>query len=242
MTTPTETRLKQELWSRFGTREHPAEWDGFVFGGGRLSQRFWEYFKTIELMDLQPDSVVLDIGGGSFKTGLGFFSELLSTQVAKVFVLDPEIQNVTDAPPSVTLIPAYANYEELAKLFMAHPEITHVCAVSVLEHVPAGIRREIFQAIDDHFKGHSLVLTFEYHATRVFFEHQLTARTLSEMVEPLKRLYLDAFHASPVHCENAIDPCRTLKIQRKRNIFKRVLFGTLDTPRWYPVVLRFLRS
>lgn len=61
-------RLKQELWHRFGSKEHPAEWDGHVYGGGKLSQRFWEYFKAIELLSLDANSIVLDIGGGSPQT------------------------------------------------------------------------------------------------------------------------------------------------------------------------------
>ncbi len=62
-------KLKAELWKRFGSKAHPAEWDGHVYGGGKLSQRFWEYFKAVELLELDGDSVVVDIGGGSPVTG-----------------------------------------------------------------------------------------------------------------------------------------------------------------------------
>jgi hypothetical protein len=36
---PLSNSLKQELWKRFGTSEHPAEWDGFG-GPGNKGIRF----------------------------------------------------------------------------------------------------------------------------------------------------------------------------------------------------------
>ena len=71
--------LKQRLWQRFGTAAHPAEWDGLVFGGGKISQRFWEYFKVIEYLDVADGARVLDIGGGSPTTGVSFFPQLLAS-------------------------------------------------------------------------------------------------------------------------------------------------------------------
>jgi hypothetical protein len=52
--------IKRELWKRSGTSQFPFEWDGNMYGGGKLSQRFLEYFKAVEMLDLDNDSIVLD--------------------------------------------------------------------------------------------------------------------------------------------------------------------------------------
>jgi hypothetical protein len=103
------SNLKKILWQRFGSPDHPAEWDGRVYGGGKLSQRFWEYFKAVELLDLHTDAVVLDIGGGSPATGLGFFSSILAQGAKGVVIMDPEVGQARCDDPSVTLIPRYAS-------------------------------------------------------------------------------------------------------------------------------------
>jgi len=58
-------KIKAALWKAYGKPAEAAEWDGNVYGDGKLSQRFWEYHQAIDLLELTPDSVVLDIGGGS---------------------------------------------------------------------------------------------------------------------------------------------------------------------------------
>src|SRR5512145_3221811 len=93
--------IKKNLWKLYGTVEHPAEWDGIVFGGGKISQRFWEYFTAIEMLDLDKNAVVLDIGGGK-----GFFAKVIAPFVKKVIILDkdqdPKISsfsgNITSVP------------------------------------------------------------------------------------------------------------------------------------------------
>ena len=87
----TTLQLKKELRHRFDSAEHPAKWDSRIYGGGKLSQRFWEYFKALELLGLTESSVVLDIGGGSPVTGMGFFAGLMATVAKKVIVLDPNV-------------------------------------------------------------------------------------------------------------------------------------------------------
>lgn len=215
-------QLKRELWRRFGTREHPAEWDGHVYGGGKLSQRYWEYFKAIELLDLTPESVVLDLGGGSPQTGIGFFAALLATAVRQVFVFDEAIAPNATVPPNVILHRQRATFESLQAFLIAHPEITQVACVSVLEHIEPTNRRWLFQALNDHFQGSRIVLTLEYHAQRTFFEHQLTTATLSHMVQPLTVFYPDVIEASPVWCQNAFS--------RDGHV-----------PHWYPLALRLMR-
>ena len=69
-------KLKKLLWERFGSADYPAEWDGRVYGGGKISQRWWEYFQAIEYLELYEGAVVLDIGGGSPATGLSFLVSL----------------------------------------------------------------------------------------------------------------------------------------------------------------------
>jgi hypothetical protein len=231
--------LKAELWSRFGTLEHPAEWDGNNYGGGKLSQRFWEYFKAIELLDLDENSIVLDIGGGSPITGMGFFSSLLSAAVKKVIVMDTSIGDTAKAPGNVEFVRAAATYEELKALLSARPDLTHIVSVSVFEHVEPVVRQGMIRAINEFFQGRSFVATFEYHAKTTFFEYSLTAKTTSTLFEPFTNFYLDHYSASPVWCENAYDHSRLFRL-----IYKsfRKIFAYGDIPRWYPLAVKFLRA
>jgi hypothetical protein len=220
--TPTQ-QLKQELWNRFGSTEHPAEWDGIVYGGGKLSQRFWEYFKAIELLDLDNNSIVLDIGGGSPKTGVGFFAALMAKVVKHVYIVDPQIGTQTSPPQNVTFIRNSATFDDLQQLFTQVPFVTHVTSLSVFEHVEASVREGIMRAVNEFFQGSTVVATLEFHAKRTYFEQQLTTATLSALFQPLTRFYLDEWCAAPVWCENAFsDPG--------------------EIPRWYPLALRFRRQ
>jgi len=212
-------QLKRRLWERFGSIEHPAEWNGRIYGGGKLSQRYWEYFKTLELLELSPNSVVVDIGGGSPVTGVGFFASLIATSVRKVFVFDSNISPEAIAPEGVEFVTKRATYESMRGFLEEHPEVTHIASVSVFEHIPALEREGIVRAINETFEGACFVASLEYHAKSVYFEHQLTATTISTLFEPLTNYYLDKFESSPVWCENAYPS---------------------DVPLWYPVAVRFL--
>ena len=237
MPKPTTTdRLKAELWRRFSSVAHPAEWDGQHYGGGRLSQRSWEYLRSIELLELDEHSVVLDIGGGSPLTGMGFFSSLLSTQAGRVIVMDPNIKSGAVAPDNVELNRAPATYDELKTFLVARQEITHIVSISVFEHVEPVVRQGMVRAINEFFKGRSFVATFEYHARTRYFEHSLTARTTSDLFRPFTNYYLDDLTASPVWCENAFDCTRVFRLLDPRRFFT-----SSDTPRWYPVAVRFLQ-
>lgn len=233
--------LKQELWRRYGSPEHPSEWDGAVYGGGKLSQRFWEYFKAAELLELTPESVVLDIGGGSPITGLGFFMTTVAPKVKRVIIMDPEVGKARNDDPRVTLVPRAAGRASLLEVLADNPDITHLSSVSVMEHIEPALRREIFEAINEGFKGDTVVLTLEFHARHIFFENQLTTATLSDMVKPLTRFYPDVFEASPVPCENALEEVTTLVAKRRRFFSPHLRLFGLFAPKWYPLALRFRR-
>ena len=237
----TTLRLKSELWKRYGSPQHPAEWDGRVYGGGKLSQRFWEYFKAIELLDLTPDSVVLDIGGGSPTEGASFFAALLAGAVRRVIIVDPEIPAGLSPGANTTFVREPANYDALCKLLAAHPEITHVASISVFEHIEPAVREGIVRAINDAFGGDVFVSTFEYHPRQVYFEHQLTARSVSALFTPLVNYFLDQFVSSPVWCENAFDRKRILRAGRNR-AYTPGNFSPANIPLWHPVAVRFVRQ
>ena len=55
--------LKQKLWKHRHVLNY--EWDGTIYGGGVIGQRYWEYLKFVDLMELNSESVVLELGGGS---------------------------------------------------------------------------------------------------------------------------------------------------------------------------------
>jgi hypothetical protein len=236
MTPNTTDRLKAELWRRFGSPEHPAEWDGQHYGGGRVSQRFWEYLRAIELLNLDSRSVVLDIGGGSPLTGVGFFSSLLSTQAGRIIVMDPCIKQEALGPANVEFNRSPATHDSLKTLLLGHPELTHIVTVSVFEHIEPEVRQGMVRAIDQFFRGDVFVATFEYHSVTRYFEHALTARTTSDLFEPFTNYYLDDISASPVLCENAFDRTRILSLLNPRR-----LFASSNIPRWYPVAVRFRR-
>lgn len=235
--------LKAALWQRYGSAAHPAEWDGKVYGGGKLSQRFWEYHQTIELLELTPDSVVLDIGGGSPITGAGFFTQLIAPFVRQVHVMDVNIGGKDKLPSNVIFHQNLANYENLSKILHDNPQVTHVACISVFEHIPDEVRRGMVKAVNEAFMGDIFVATLEYHSQRCFFEYQLTTQTTSELFEPLVNFYPDVIQKSPFWCTNAFSSLNLvlrilMKIKKPDN--GSVVPG-LRIPLWYPVAFRFCR-
>ena len=214
-------RLKAELWARYGAAQHPAEWDGHTYGGGKISQRFWEYFIAIELLNLTADSVVLDIGGGSPATGLSLFPRLLASAGISVVVVDTNFGTIQDHEvEGVSLVRHLADYDTLCAAVRSHRP-THVSSISVMEHANAAAQRGIFDAIETAFTGLAAVFTLEFHETTNYFEQQLTTASLSQAVSGLKRYYLDRIEKSPLHCVNALREEKRL---------------------WYPLALRFARG
>jgi len=240
MTLLTDT-LKAALWQAYGNVNSPAEWDGNVYGGGKISQRFWEYHQTIELLDLSPDSVVLDIGGGSPITGAGFFTTLIAPFVKEVHVLDVNFGEGRTHLPNIIFHRDLGSYESLTLLLNRNPQITHIACISVFEHIPDEIRRGMTKAINESFKGLIFVATLEYHARNCYFEYQLTVKTLSELFTPLDRFYPDKILQSPVLGEPAYGEASLgRKVMRRLFPHWRKSKTKFDsTPLWYPLALRF---
>jgi hypothetical protein len=237
-------KIKANLWRCYGHPDFPAEWDGKVYGGGKLSQRFWEYHQAIELLELTPESVVLDIGGGSPITGAGFFTRVISPHIKEVHVLDVNIGETKGMPANIVFHRALGSFETLAKLFRENPQITHVASISVFEHIPHEVRCGMVQAINEHFTGDTFVGTLEYHARDCFFEQQLTVKTLSQLFEPLTSFYLDQICRSPVLGETAYQ-----NVSLGRKLLRRLgispnRWGKKEAgvPLWYPLAWRFCRA
>jgi hypothetical protein len=214
-------KLKELLWQSFGTPSHPAEWDGMVYGGGKISQRFWEYFMAIEMLGLTKDSILLDIGGGSPATGLSIFPKLIAELGVQLVVVDQDF-GVTEnsTHENVTLERCLADQETLSHIIKKHSP-THISCISVLEHASYSQQQGIFQAIDNFFNGEKAVFTFEFHETICHFEQQLTTQTLSECASLLKRFYLNRIKRSPLNCVNSINNTTRL---------------------WYPLAVQFERN
>jgi len=235
-------KLKAALWDVYGSPASPAEWDGNVYGGGKLSQRFWEYHQTLEFLELTPESVVLDIGGGSPVTGAGFFTRLIAPHVKEVHVMDVNVAEAKETMSNVVLHRDLASYETLAKLLKEQPQITHVACISVFEHIPHEVRCGIVKALNECFAGSTFATTLEYHPKECFFEYQLTARTLSELFAPFTRFYPDEVRKSPFWCENALRGSSLGRyFSRRLGIFANRWGKEPEVPLWYPVALRFRR-
>ena len=233
-------RLKAELWRCYGHSDYPAEWDGRVYGGGKLSQRFWEYHAAIELLELSPDSVVLDIGGGSPATGAGFFTRVIAPHVREVHVMDSNIGEPKETSPKIKFHRSLADFDNLSKLLKENPQITHVACLSVFEHIPHEVRCGMVKAVNESFAGDTFVATLEYHSRDHFFEHQLVTRTVSEMFGGFTAFYPDTIQKSPFWCENAFGGAGGAhQILKKIGRKKGNEFGI---PLWYPVAFKFRRA
>lgn len=232
-------KLKAALWQSYGHPDYPVEWDGNIYGGGKLSQRFWEYHQTIELLELTPDSVVLDIGGGSPATGAGFFTRVIAPHVKAVHVMDLNIGESKTAASNIVFHRTLASYETLSKLLQENPQITHVACISVFEHIPQDVRCEMVKALNEFFRGDVFVSTLEFHPKESYFEHQLVTRTVSNMFELFTLFYPDLIRKSPFWCENAFFGLSIGgRILRRLGLRKG---KSPQIPLWYPVAFRFRR-
>src|SRR5574340_913225 len=193
----------------YGSQKYTVEWDGKLYGGGKLSQRYWEYFIVVDMLDLSPDSIVLDIGGGN-----GFFAELIAPYVRKVIILDANQTNSMAAAGNIERIIQHADADVLRQVLAKG--VTHVSCISVFEHIPDAVREQIIIDIDGHFLGNRFVTTFEFHPLQCLFEHQLTTRTMSTMLAGFRNYYPERIESSPMRCENAFGKIRTPFSRRKK--------------------------
>jgi hypothetical protein len=173
---------------------------------------------------------------------MGFFAAILSTRVKRLLIMDPCVEKHQSSDPRIQFIAENASYEALSQVLKKHPEITHICCVSVFEHIDPKTREEITRAINDHFQGSNFVTTFEFHGAHAFFDYQLTTRSGSDLVSKLTRFYLDRYESSPTWAENAFDPDPKFRIRDRRFFWQKPRFEASYTPRWYPVALRFLKN
>lgn len=181
-------RLLARLWTAFGSRETPSEWDGNSHGGGRLSQRFWEYHWALRQARLAPDSVVLDVGAGS----TAFLPLLLVGEVAQVFACDPELPG--DLPSAVTAL-----REPLSASLLARAPFTHLLSVSVIEHLAPDQLEEHLSLLGS--VPARVVVTLEFgerpHGSN------LTLQELYRVGAAFPRHYCRTFELCPVFADNS---------------------------------------
>ena len=193
----------KELWYRNITNKYV------------ITQRFWEYFITIKMLDLTEDSVLIDIGGGCPTTGKASFAEVVKKYIKQVVVIDENVKQYED--DSIIFIKENASYELLKDLFDTYSP-THVSCISVLEHISNDIRKSIIQSINDNFKGDVIGFTMEFHPIEYFFHYQLTAESMSEFCNLFTNFYLSDMQKTPIHATNAFED---------------------NIPLWYPISLKF---
>lgn len=224
--------IHAELWRRFGDIQYPAEWDGNTFGGSRLSQRFWEYHAMARLLELEPESAVLDIGGYSQHAGGCFFADLLSKFVQSVIVVDPSASERTPATPAnIEIVREPADHDTISRLLTTR-RVSHISCISVFEHIAHDVRQGIIAAIQEHFVGFVFASTLEYDSFYSYFEQQLTSTTIGATFSGLTSMYPDVIESCPMHCENASALTETVKPS----------FGILNchVPLWKPLAVRFV--
>ena len=184
-----KNRLKKELWLRWDTPEHPAEWDGNVFGGGKCSQRFWEYLFVIDnLQDtLCEKSVILDVG-----SGITNFLPNLLRKYCRCIAVDPSL-----APDHQDNIATVFNAELVNTL--SECAVDAVTCVSVLEHMEE--HNEFITALD--LIKAPLIITFEYGPSPAAFQYQLTMEKVYQFSKALKNHYVTRIEKSPVVADNS---------------------------------------
>jgi hypothetical protein len=169
--------LQQRLWEWWGAPDHPAEWDGRE-GGGKGSQRFWEYLWVINHL---PQGVrVLDVGSGE----TFFFPHLLRERDQRVVSIDPATNGAHHF--SMTL-------EEFVTFCTAPWDC--VTCISVLEHVdnPTAFCRAL-----DRLEA-PIILTCE-----LSYEHDMvTMPALYACLNQFKNHHITKMESCPVWADNS---------------------------------------
>lgn len=186
--------LQQLLWERWGSAEHPAEWDGRELGGGKGSQRFWEYLWALDRVGNAGS--ILDIGGGQ----QAFFANLLSAVMDDVSVVDPLIEDGMGRF-AMTLDQFAAGY-----VVRKYDLIT---CISVLEHVED---KDRFCHLLDTFEA-PIVLTFE------LGEGCIPMWEMYRCLDQFKHHHVTKMEACPVLADNSsFDKWRPMGIALAPNL------------------------
>jgi|SRR6185295_491275 len=181
--------LKSLLWDRWGTAEYPAEWDGQHYGGGRGSQRFWEYLWVIDQLS-GHERHVIDVGAGPNL----FLPKLLGEAFPRVEAVDPELR-VRDARHHPCDLRGWVDRypSEVSR-------VDCVTCVSVVEHVqdPGMIFTDLAR-----FVNAKLIVTLELGFDPPGFEYQLTLRKLYAGLKCFESHYLSRMETCPVWADNS---------------------------------------
>lgn len=164
----------QVLWERWGDPAHPAEWDGRE-GGGRGSQRFWEYLWAINRIRQMKPRSVLDVGCGKNS----FLCRLLHDSGIDIIGMDPEIGTLP--------------LEE----WVLHDKVTTdvVTCISVLEHV---LNPEAFCTALDSISS-PVIMTLE------LGEGCITMPILYRCLNRFRNHYMAKMEACPVVADNSMN-------------------------------------
>jgi hypothetical protein len=180
-------KLLRLLWQWWGDKDHPAEWDGRVYGGGKVSQRMWEYFWAVNQMAPTWKRLV-DIGSGPTQ----FFPSLLRAVGCRVVSIDPEIKTQGDdfGMPLSQFVAMVDDGEWFDCVF----------SISVLEHVPPADRPQ-FIADLDKFKKSVIVMTMELGPQNSTWPPVLVEELA--MFSQMKNHYLTKMEACPIWAPNS---------------------------------------
>ena len=183
--------LKKELWERWGSKEYKAEWDGNVFGGGKGSQRFWEYLWTLDKID-RPDKII-DIGAGK---DLFLYKLFLKFPQIEAIAVDPEIEDGYNQ--------FSCNLKEFSKQRHMHERGIITC-VSVLEHVE---NKEEFCSMLDEFQG-KIIMTLEL-SVKQESENYVTRKELYKCLDQFKKHHVTHMKSCPMFADNSDGTWRPL--------------------------------
>jgi hypothetical protein len=182
-------KLKRLLWERWGSSGFPAEWDGLRHGGGKGSQRYWEYLWVLDQLAGDERSV-LDVGAGLTQ----FLPRLFREAFQRVEAVDPELPH--DGPLDHRM--------ELGTWIAADPAALErfdcVTCVSVVEHLrePADFLADL-----DRFRRAKIVLTLEFGHEPPAFDFQWTPRTLYQGLGRFRSHYLVRMEACPIWADDS---------------------------------------
>lgn len=182
-------QLKRSLWERWGNPEFPAEWDGTHYGGGKGSQRYWEYLWVVGQLS-GKERRLLDVGAGQKL----FLPRLLTGVLPRVEAVDPELP-LEDARHHPISLGTW-----IGRNPGSVPEFDCVTCVSVVEHLQDP--REIFRDLA-RFKKARVIVTLELGFDPPGFEYQLTLQKLYQGLGCFQDHYLDRMESCPVWADNS---------------------------------------